>query len=82
MNAVIVAFLLPFVLGWFLSFLAFVIVWLISMVAYGIWMLPHGTSLIQSILMIVSVGVAGQVGYFANVFLRSMLDGGDDGPAS
>jgi hypothetical protein len=82
MNALIAAFVLPLLLGRLFSFLAFVIVWLIGVAVYAIWLLPQGLSLFQSILMVIAVGVLAQVGYFTNIFVRSMFDGSDQGPTS
>ncbi|CAM5762306.1 hypothetical protein LMIY3S_00429 [Labrys miyagiensis] len=81
MNALIAAFVLPLVLGRFFSFLAFVIVWLAGMVIYVAWLLPSDLSTSRSVLMVVAVGVLAQAGYFANIFIRSMLDDGGNGPA-
>ena len=80
MNALIAAFALPLLLGRFFSFLAFVIVWLAGMIVYAIWLLPHDLSISQSILMVIAVGILAQAGYFANIFIRSMLGDGDRGP--
>ncbi len=80
MYALIAAFLLPFLLGRLFSFLAFVIVWLFGVVAYAIWLLPQGPSVFQSMVMVIAVGILAQVGYFANILVRSMFE--DEGPTS
>jgi hypothetical protein len=81
MNAVIVAFLLPLLLGWTLRFLAFVIVWLLGLGVYAIWLLPGDLTLLQRVLMIIAVGIAAQAGYFVNIFVRSMFGKDGDGRA-
>jgi hypothetical protein len=82
MYTLFAAFLLPLVLGRLFSFLAFVVVWLIVVVAYAIWLLMQGPSPFHGIVMIIAVGVLAQVGYFANIFVRSILGGNDKGPTS
>jgi hypothetical protein len=79
MNALIAAFVLPLLLGRFFSFLAFVIVWLAGMTVYAVWLLPGDLSTSQSILMVIAAGVLAQAGYFANIFIRSMLGDGGQG---
>jgi hypothetical protein len=79
MNALIAAFLLPLVLGRFFSFLAFVIVWLLGLIVYGVWFMPHDTSLFATISLLVAAGLLGQAGYFVNIFIRSMLNSGERG---
>lgn len=81
MNALIVAFVLPLLLGRFFSFLAFMIVWLLGLIVYGVWFMPHDTSPLGTLFLLVAAGLLAQAGYFCNIFIRSMLGGGDRGPS-
>ncbi len=82
MNALIAAFVLPLLLGRFFSFLAFVIVWLFGIAVYAVWLWPQGSSTPQNLVMIVAAGVVAQVGYFANIVVRSMLGSRDKDPTA
>jgi hypothetical protein len=74
MNAVIIAFLFWLAFGRFFSALAFTIVWVATLIAYAAFIHSEVGTFWQGVLLVFYVGIAAQVGYFANVLLFSLFE--------